>query len=273
MPHWRRNHWRDSGVVQDMNRPTLVTAVVPLLLTALVAIGCGSPSASPSPTPGASPSATPGVTPTPNPSPTQPPATQVTSAAQAAALVFAREHIGRMSPLMANMVGQSTWYEAFEDGDGYTVSVTAGAGDCQAGCIERHTWTYHVSLDGTVTLVSEEGDDIGIPTATGTTDPLTLNIILTSGPTCPVVQNPPDPNCAPRPVVNAEVVVFDASGQQVASGTSAADGTVALRLPAGAYYVVPEMVENLLGKAAPLAFAGVGGDTVGLIFEYDTGIR
>ena len=49
-----------------------------------------------------------------------------------------------MSPLRPDMIGQSTWYEAFADGDGFTVNITVGQGDCQAGCIERHTWSYRV---------------------------------------------------------------------------------------------------------------------------------
>lgn len=178
-----------------------------------------------------------------------------------------------MGPQIPNMIGQSEWYEAFEEVGGFGVTITVGSGDCQAGCIERHTWTYHVAYDGTITLVSDEGDDIGIPPATGTADPVTLNISLFAGPTCPVEQVPPDPNCAARPVVNAEVIVFDANGQQVASGLSASDGSVVLQVPAGAYFAIAQNVERFLGQAAPLAFAGVGGDTVGLVFEYNTGIR
>lgn len=178
-----------------------------------------------------------------------------------------------MGPLLPDVIGQSAWYEASQDATGFSVKVTVGSGDCQAGCIEQHSWTYHVDVDGTVTLVADEGDDIGLPTANGTADPLNLRVALTSGPTCPVVRNPPDPACAPRPVANAQIDVFDVSGNLVASGVSGADGLATAQLPAGAYYVVAATVGGLMGLPEPVAFAAVGGDTVGLIFSYDTGIR
>ena len=178
-----------------------------------------------------------------------------------------------MGPLRPDVIGQSDWYEASADATGYTVTVTVGAGDCQAGCIEKHTWTYHVDVAGTVVLVAEQGDDIGFPHATGTADPVTLNVALVAGPTCPVERNPPDPNCAPRPVANTEIDIFDIGGNMVASGVSGADGLATAQLPPGAYYVVVPAVAGLMGQADPLAFAAVGGDNVRLTFTYDTGIR
>jgi hypothetical protein len=198
----------------------------------------------------------------------------VTTAAQAAALVFAHEHITQMAPALPDVIGQSSWYEAYEEAGGYAVKITVGAGDCQAGCIERHTWTYHVDYDGTVTLVGDEGDDLGLPSGQGTADPVALRIVLSAGPVCPVEQNPPDPACrAPRPVVNAQVSVFDASGLQVGEGVSDDRGVISMQLPAGAYYVVAAPVEGLMGTADAQAFAAVGGDQVNLVLAYDTGIR
>ena len=124
-----------------------------------------------------------------------------------------------------------------------------------------------------MTLLGDEGDDIGLPSATGTADPVTLNIALTAGPVCPVVRNPPDPACAPRPVVNVDVFVYDAALNEIGRVTTDETGRAALQLPAGAYFVAPSMVANLMGQAAAQAFAAVGGDSVGLSFTYDTGIR
>ncbi len=254
-----------------MDRPIRELALAPLM-AALLIIGCASPGASPSPASTTSPNPSTQPTPVP-PSPTAPAVTQVTSPAQAAAVIFAREGVGRMGSLLPDVIGQSSWYEAYEEADGFAVKITVGSGDCQAGCIERHTWTYHVDYDGTVTLVADEGDDIGLPVAKGTADPLTLRVSLTAGPVCPVERNPPDPACAPRPVVNVEIAVYDVSGSQVASAVSGEDGVATLQLPAGAYYVVAPPVDGILGKAEPLAFAGVGGDSLALVFTYDTGIR
>ena len=178
-----------------------------------------------------------------------------------------------MQPSRADMIGQSSWFEASEDGTGFAVTVTVGAGDCMAGCIERHTWSYHVDRDGTVALVGEQGDDITLEPPVPTGDHVTLNLSLVAGPVCPVEQDPPDPACAARPVTNVEVLVFDSTGQQVGAGVSDEHGLISMQLPAGAYYVVPPPVEGLMGTAAPQAFAAVGGDQVGLVFDYDTGIR
>jgi hypothetical protein len=202
------------------------------------------------------------------------PSTVVTSAAQAAALVFASdERFARMQPLRDDLIGASSWFDAAEDATGFAVNVTIGAGDCQAGCIQRHTWSYHVERDGTVTLVGEQGDDLTLERAVPTGDHVTLNLSLVAGPVCPVEPNPPDPACAPRPVTNVEVLVFDPAGQQVGEGVSDSQGLISMQLPAGAYYVVPAPVEGLMGDAQPLAFAAVGGDSVALVFDYDTGIR
>jgi hypothetical protein len=247
--------------------------VLAALATTLLLVGCVAPGGSPSPAPTTSLYPSIGPTPAPTSSASVLPVTQVSSPAQAAAVVFAKEGIGRMGPLLPDVVGQSAWYEANEEVNGFAVKITVGQGDCQAGCIERHIWTYHVDYDGTVTLVADEGAAISLPPGNGTADPLTLRVSLTAGPVCPVERNPPDPACAPRPVVNVEIAVFDASGNQVASAVSDEAGVAAAQLPAGAYYVVAPPVQGLMGKAQPLAFAGVGGDTVSLVFSYDTGIR
>lgn len=260
------NQWQRGGVSAAVNKNPSLCAVA-TLFAALLLVGCGSAVASPSPAATTSPG------PTVEPSPSPPPVTSVGSPAQAAAVVFAHEGIGRMAPLQADLIGQSAWYEASEEAGGYAVMVTVGAGDCQAGCIERHTWRYHVDTDGSVTLVSEEGDDIGLPPADETGDPFLLSARLVAGPVCPVEQDPPDPACTPRLVGGVEVLVFSAAGQQVGEAVSDERGLITMQLPSGAYYVVPAPVEGLMGTAAAQAFAAVGGDQVNLVLSYDTGIR
>ena len=240
-----------------MNRATLATTSL-MAMSLLLTLACGSGSPGPSPSP------------QPSPSPT----TQVGSAAQAAALVFASDRrFAQMQPLRPDMIGQSSWFEATDDGDGYLVTITFGAGDCQAGCIERHTYAYHVTHEGEITLVADEGDDINIAPAPGRPDPIDLHVSLSSGPTCPVVTNPPDPNCADRAIANATVFVFNTHGDEVAQGVTDANGSLMLQLPPGAYYVAPEPIEGLMGQAAAQAFSANGGDSVALVFSYDTGIR
>lgn len=247
-----------------------------LLLTILatVVIGCGGTgSPSPSPAPTGSPGVSPGPTITPAPSPTTG-ALTVTSPAQAAALVFASDpRWASMIPMRPDLIGASMWYEASATVDGFIVAITAGSGDCQAGCIDQHTWTYHIDPDGTVTLTGDEGDEVEVSPPQPGEGNAQVTIQLTAGPTCPVVQDPPDPNCDARAVENAAVVIYDTQGAQVAVAASDDEGFINIEVPAGAYFVVPNAVQGLMGTPEPQAFAVVGGDSAGLLFSYDTGIR
>jgi hypothetical protein len=58
---------------------------------------------------------------------------------------------------------------------------------------------------------------------------------LLAGPVCPVETVPPDPNCAPAPVADREILVVTADGREVARGRSGADGVVRFSIPYGAY--------------------------------------
>ena len=102
----------------------------------------------------------------------------------------------------------------------------------------------------------------------------TITGVVTAGPVCPVVTEPPDPDCDDRPVDGAEIVVRDASGETVATVRSGEDGTFSVAVPAGRYELVPQPVEGLMGTAAPVEVAveeGVPAEPVEII--YDTGIR
>ena len=268
-------------------------SLLPILLFSLVTLACttgpgatGSPGPSATPTPttrpttGATPGATPSPTPTDTPAPPSPfqspslTPRAVNSAAQAAALVFASDpRWAQMVPLRPDLVGASMWYEAFEVVDGYTVVITAGSGDCQAGCIERHVWNYSVTHVAAISLTGEEGDDVDVEPVAGGPGPARVTVQLTAGPVCPVEQVPPDPNCAARAVGNGEVVIRDTSGVEVGRATSNGDGIVAFDLSAGAYYAEAQPVQGLMGTPEAQAFAVVGGGAAGLLMGYDTGIR
>ena len=125
------------------------SAALLLVVSAAVAAcgGAGAPSPSPAPT----------IRPTPTPI-----IAPATTPAEAAALVIATNPIfqGAM-PLTPDVIGASKWWVATPlAGGGYTIELTVGWGDCQAGCIQRHVWTFEVAADGTVKLVSEAGDEV-----------------------------------------------------------------------------------------------------------------
>jgi len=112
------------------------------------------------------------------------------------------------------------------------------------------------------------------PSATFTGEPNTgIRGVATAGPVCPVVRNPPDPSCAPRPVAGATIVIRDGSGTQVAVAISGADGSYFVSLPPGDYVVDPQPVQGLLGTAAQQPATVASGTITEVQLDYDTGIR
>lgn len=196
----------------------------------------------------------------PSPSSTPP------GAADAARLALAQsERFRGIGPYDQNLIGQAAWYKVAASGDGWEVQIRIGWGDCPAGCINDHRWVYGVSRDGSVRLLSQDGDVL--PDATG------VRGTVTAGPTCPVVTNPPDPACADRPVAGAVLIFQDASGAEVARVTSTPDGAFALQLAPGAYRLVAQPVEGLMGTPAPMEVGVEEGPMSELTVSYDTGIR
>jgi len=122
-------------------------ALIPVLLVVLAACSAGAASPTPEPT----------VRPTPTPI-----AASVTSTEDAATLVIATDpRFSGAIELRPDLIGTSKYWEAEPlAAGGYRIKLTLGWGDCPAGCIERHVWTYDVDPTGGLTLVSETGDDV-----------------------------------------------------------------------------------------------------------------
>ena len=190
-----------------------------------------------------------------------------TNAEDAVRLVLAHEdRFAGIGPRDPDLIGQAAYYEVVESDAGWRVQVYMGWGDCPAGCIDHHAWTYEVTRAGEVRLLSEEGD----PLAQGTG----IRGAVVAGPTCPVVTDPPDPDCADRAVADAVLVILDADGAEVARVTSADDGTFAVDLAPGAYRIVPQPVEGLMGTAPELDVrVEIGEPADEVAVAYDTGIR
>ena len=198
----------------------------------------------------------------------QPPsgATPITEADAVDLVLDENELFVGIGPRDPELIGQAAWYEATATSDGWQIEVSIGWGDCPAGCISEHKWTYVVSRTGSVELVDEVGDPL--PARSSVTG------VVTAGPTCPVVTDPPDPACADRPVAEALLVVTTLEGAEVARATSDAEGRFELSLAPGRYRLVPQPVEGLMGTAARFEFSvELGVPTAELGVSYDTGIR
>jgi hypothetical protein len=190
-----------------------------------------------------------------------------TTAAQAARLALAQEdRFAGIGPYDENLIGQAAWYKVAASGDGWEVLIRIGWGDCPAGCINEHRWTYRVAPSGSVELVKEDGDLL--PDATG------VRGRVTAGPTCPVVTDPPDPACAERPVSGAILVFTDANGAEVARVASQKDGSYAVELAPGSYHLTAQPMQGLMGTPAPIDVEVEAGQPIlEVSVSYDTGIR
>ncbi len=96
---------------------------------------------------------------------------------------------------------------------------------------------------------------------------------LVAGPICPVETDPPDPDCAPRPVPNAEIVATLSDGTEL-RGVSSVDGTFRLALPPGDVVITFAPVEESMLAPDPVSASLHANQTLNLgDLTYDTGIR
>src|SRR4029079_11873065 len=96
-------------------------------------------------------------------SPSAPIGGPVRTESDAVARVIASEPRFRGIPARARvLIVQAAWYE-FTPASGvgaFLVTMRIGWGDCPAGCIDEHSWTYAVGPDGSVKLQSEAGSPV-----------------------------------------------------------------------------------------------------------------
>jgi hypothetical protein len=241
-----------------------------VLVTLALAVGACNQSATPGPS--ALPSGPTGSAPS-SIGPTS--ATITSPEAAAAAVIGSDPRFAGLTPQDPNVIGQCCFYSVKSAADGYVVTIEVGWGDCQAGCIDRHHWTYAVKTDGTIHLDREDGPPVpaGVPGSSGGTPGGMIGIrgIASAGPVCPVVR-PNDSNCADRPVQGATVHIIDATGTEVATLETDAAGAFVVTLPPGRYRVVPDPVPGLMRNASPVD-ATVTSGLVQVQLTYDTGIR
>jgi hypothetical protein len=257
-----------------MNRstPTLPLTARSLLAFATLAVALVLTACSPTTTP---PASAPDVPASLEPASS----TEITSADAAAALVLASDsRFANLAPKNPDLIGQCCFYEVTPSADGWEVKIEIGWGDCQAGCIDRHHWFYAVDRKGDVRLDREDGSPLppGVPAAAGGTGTLGDGVAgitgtAVAGPTCPVV-TPNDPSCADRPVAGATIRIVDATGLEVATLTTDADGGFSVALPPGTYQVRADPSVGTMAAPAPVDVV-VDRSAELVQLTYDTGIR
>jgi hypothetical protein len=270
------------------------------VLALLLLVGCSGAASSPAPstpgatssgsplTPGATSTAsplTPGATSSAAPStrgvPTPAPTTIATVQEAAARVIELYPTFEGIGPKDTNLIGGCCSWDGAQTGDGFSVIFEVGWGDCPAGCIDRHAWTFAVARDGGVALLEDAGSpvpsgmpgsDVGaggaggiVPGGTG------IQGHALAGPTCPVAR-PNDPACADRPLAGVTVIVLTTFGTEAARATTDANGSFVFSLPPGPYTIEPQPVDGMMRGPGP--FPVVVGDAVLTVdIPYDTGIR
>jgi hypothetical protein len=108
------------------------------------------------------------------------------------------------------------------------------------------------------------------PTQTGSSG-IIGNVLL--GPTCPVVRNLPDPQCADKPYKTSLVVTTVDGAHVLATVTSDTDGTFRVAIPPGEYAVRAAASANILPRCnEQLVVVPVDAYATATI-QCDTGIR
>ncbi len=260
----------------------ITRAALPIAAIVLIVSACSSSAIGASPTPSGTPSATPSPSTDPSALPSAAPISGLVTTPEEAVgrIVETEPRFAGIMPFRDDLIGQSSWYKvsrSLVNGD-FQVTVRIGWGDCPAGCIDEHIWEFAVARDGTVNIVSENGSQVPNtewPAAAtdGDASRSSISGLATAGPICPVEKNPPDPSCAPRPVVGATVVIRNASGAVIAQLSTGPDGAFFADLEPGRYTVEALPADGLLGTPGPQPVTVEAGSTAMVQLDYDTGIR
>ena len=180
---------------------------------------------------------------------------RVTLPEQAVARVIANEpRLTGIAPFDTGLVGQSSWYTV-EQASGvgaFIVTVRVGWGDCEAGCINEHSWSFAVMPDGTVRVVNEAGPPVPADAWPGRArrwqdghrrdGGCRTGLPRRDGAARSGLRGATGRRCRDR---RARL-----GGSEVARVDTAADGSFFVGLPPGDYLLEPQAVEGLMGTAA-----------------------
>ena len=95
---------------------------------------------------------------------------------------------------------------------------------------------------------------------------------VTIGPTCPVVQFPPDGACDDKPY-ETTIDIYNSAGSRMAVATSESDGTFEVSLPPGTYTLKPNMPQGRMPSAGEQTVTVPATGYVEVTVQYDSGIR
>ena len=117
----------------------------------------------------------------------------------------------------------------------------------------------HLSVDEIINGIAAQGSG-----------KITGTILL--GPTCPVLRDPPDPECADKPIFGDFIVQNAMGSVEFTRFSTQRDGSFSVTLPAGEYYITWVEPRGLPGQQGRLVNV-IAGETTEVTIAFDTGIR
>lgn len=181
---------------------------------------------------------------------------------------YLRAHISTLSPVKAVLGG--TWYVV-----SVTTDVTTNSGTVvyEDGHIqETKNFSYTTNAHGDVTSVTLAGNTADNTANTSGKSGITGTVLL--GPTCPVMRDPPDPQCADKPYQTTVQVFYKNSGSAspFASLQTNKAGQFSFSLPPGEY-ILKALGGNTLPRCADQDVTVRPNIMVSANISCDTGIR
>ncbi|SRR5258708_1071339 len=93
------------------------------------------------------------------------------------------------------------------------------------------------------------------------------------GPTCPVMRNPPDPQCAEKPYQTQFVLTTPDQSQVIKEFSSDTQGKFSVDVPAGAYFIRSAPGAKILPRCSNASVTVTSNTYANVIVSCDTGIR
>lgn len=208
-----------------------------------------------------------------------------------------RPHDEIVSPLIVTGEARGNWY--FEasfpvrllDGNGKEIAVAPA--QAKGDWMTTNFVPFRVELtfispntkEGTLVLekdnpsgLPENAGEVKIPirfknpkdTTAGETSS-GASAFVTIGPTCPVMRNPPDPECANKPY-KADFKIIKKGSLFSKTVSSGDDGKFSVSLSPGDY-TISAILKNVMPTLSPIDFTVTSGKVTQLNLQFDSGIR
>lgn len=197
-----------------------------------------------------------------------------------------------VSPLVVTGEARGNWY--FEasfpvrllDGNGKEIAVIPA--QAQGDWMTTDFVPFRAELifvapntkEGTLVLekdnpsgLPEYADEVRIPVRFKVTEKISSGVcaIVTIGPTCPVVQYPPDGACNDKPY-KADFKIIKKGSLFSKTVSSGDDGVFIAELSPGDY-TISAVQKNIMPSFSPMEFTVTGNNITELMLQFDSGIR